>query len=342
MARPTITDIAKAAGVSTAAVSFALNGRPGVSDVTRARVLGVAAQYGWLPNVAARSLASSQVGAVGLVLARPAKTLGAEPFFMQLISGIERELSQRSVALVLQVVDDHAEEIAAYRRWWAEGRVDGVLVVDPYVDDDRVEPLRELAVPAVFTSVPRGVAGIGGVVTDSDGEMRKTLDGLYGLGHTRIARVAGSPVHDHVAARSEALWEWSAEHPDVSVQIVTTDYTAEQGAEATAKILTGERRPTAIIYDNDVMALSGLAVAQQLEVHVPDEVSLLAWDDSTMCGLSNPSITALRRDIQQMGAAAARCLLEVLDGGPITTVSQPSGELMWRQSTGPARQHDVH
>jgi len=336
MARPTISDIANAAGVSNAAVSFALNGRPGVSDATRSRILKIATEFGWLPHVAARSLASAQVGAVGLVLSRPVETLGAEPFFMRMISGIQREFARRSVALVFQVVDDHAAEIATYKRWWAEGRVDGVLVADPYVEDDRVEPLRELGMPAVFAGLPREARGFGGVVADNTRNMRMTLTGLYNLGHVRIARVTGRPQHDHVAVRSEAFWEWGAEHPQVSLQVVPTDYSADEGAAATATVLTREQRPTAVLYDNDVMALSGLGMAQQLGLSVPGEVSLIAWDDSPLCRVSHPSMTALRRDIPQFGETAARNLLDLIDGGPVTVVSEPPGQLMWRRSTGPA------
>ena len=132
--RVTIADIALRAGVSKGAVSYALNGRPGISEVTRQRILKIADDLGWYPNSAARALSGAPPAACGLVLARPARTLAFETFFMELISGIEMELSSRSVGLTLQVVHDVEAEMAVYRRWWAERRVDGVLVVDPRLD----------------------------------------------------------------------------------------------------------------------------------------------------------------------------------------------------------------
>ena len=127
MKRPTIADIARRAGVSTGAVSYALNGQPGVSTATRQRILAIANEVGWRPNIAARALSVSRAHAVGLILSRPARVIGVEPFFMQFIAGLEAELSTRRTALLLQVVEDHAAAIEATRQWWAERRIDGVL-----------------------------------------------------------------------------------------------------------------------------------------------------------------------------------------------------------------------
>ena len=102
----TIGDIAERAGVSKGAVSYALNDQPGVSDATRARVLAIAAEIGWSASHAARSLSTSRADAIGLVLARPARLLGIEPFYMEFISGIEEVLAPLGVALMLHVVPD--------------------------------------------------------------------------------------------------------------------------------------------------------------------------------------------------------------------------------------------
>src|SRR6478735_2716248 len=112
--RVTIADIAQHAGVSKGAVSYALNGQPGVSADTRARILAIANELGWYPNRAARALSASRADACGLVIARPARMLALEPFFMEFVSGVEAELSARSVALTIQLAHDPAEEIVIY------------------------------------------------------------------------------------------------------------------------------------------------------------------------------------------------------------------------------------
>ena len=136
--RPTIADIASRAGVTKAAVSFALNGQPGVSAATRERILAIASEIGFQPSSAARALSDGRAGAFGLVVDRPARTLGIESYFMQLISGIQAELSRDHIALLFTTAEDQAAEIELYRTWWAQRRVDGVFLVDLQLGDQRV------------------------------------------------------------------------------------------------------------------------------------------------------------------------------------------------------------
>ena len=140
--RPTIADIAQRAGVSKGAVSYALNGQPGVSEATRQRIVAIAREIGFSPSNAARALSGASAKAVGLTLCRPARILSIEPFFMGLISGFEAELAARSYALTLQVVATPEHEVEVYRRWWGERRVDGVFVSDLRDGDVRRELVR--------------------------------------------------------------------------------------------------------------------------------------------------------------------------------------------------------
>src|SRR5690242_2582667 len=148
MKRPTIADIARRAGVTKAAVSFALNGQPGVSAATRVRILAIADEIGFEPSSAARALSDGRAGAFGLIIDRPARTLGSEAFFMQLISGIQAELAQNHITLLFTMAEDQAEEIRMYRTWWAQRKVDGVFLVDLQVRDRRIRALEELGIPA--------------------------------------------------------------------------------------------------------------------------------------------------------------------------------------------------
>ena len=139
--RVTIGDIAARAGVSKGAVSYALNRRPGISDETRARILGIADELGWYPNRAARALSVARADACGFALARPARTLAIDAFFAEFLAGVEAELVSHSLALTLQLTPDVESEIEVYRRWWGERRVDGVLMMDLRLDDPRLEAL---------------------------------------------------------------------------------------------------------------------------------------------------------------------------------------------------------
>ena len=333
--RATIADIAKRAGVSKGAVSYALNGQPGVSETTRRRVLELAAEMGWHPNSAARALSASRAGAFGLVLARPASTLGVEPFMMKLISGMETTLATRSIALLLQVVPDHDAEIAAYRRWWAERRVDGIFLVNLRIDDKRVPVLEELGLPAVVIGGPGHHGSLPGVWSDDASAMAMVVEYLAALGHRRIARVAGPPGLLHTELRSRAFDEVATRVGLESAVTLITDYSAEQGAQVTRRLLSAATRPTAILYDNDVMAVAGTSVAHEMAVDVPQDLSIVAWDDSVLCEIVHPALTALKRDIVAYGAHAAERLLELLGGAAVRDLEDAMPRLVARGSTAP-------
>ncbi|RVU22918.1 LacI family transcriptional regulator [Streptomyces antnestii] len=339
--RPTIKDIALRSGVSESAVSFALNGKAGVSETTRDRVRRVADQLGWRPSAAARALSGEGSATVGLVLARPASTLGVESFFLQLVSGVQEVLATRRLGLLFQVVEDLSAECDAYRRWWAERRVDGVLVVDPRADDPRPPLLDELGLPAVVIgSLPPGDDGTGhpGITNlwaDDARAMASIAGHLHGLGHRRIAHVAGLPDLTHTRRRVQSL-RAEAERHGLDVTSFPTDYSETEGAEVTRRVLDSGTPPTAIVYDSDVLAVAGLAVAAARGIPVPDRLSIVAWDDSVLCRTTHPALTALVRDTTAYGRRAAEELLALLDGGVALRVEDELPRLEPRGSTGAA------
>lgn len=332
MKRPTMVDIARRAGVTKSAVSFALNGRPGVSEATRARVLAIADELGWQPNSAARALSDGRAGAFGLVVDRPARSLGIEPFFMQLVSGIQGELSGDGTSLLFTVASDAAAETATHRAWWAQRKVDGVFLVDMRLDDPRVAALEELRLPAVVIGAPVDCGGLPAVWSDEAAAVRTAVAHLADLGHRSIAHVTGPAVLRHTLIRAEAFTAATAER-GLTGRNVEADYSGEQGFAATRALLEGGERPTAIVYDNDVMAVSGLSAAQSLGVRVPDDLSLVAWDDSPLCELVRPALTALRRDVAAYGALAARQLRDAAAGRSVEHRRAPDPALTVRAST---------
>jgi DNA-binding LacI/PurR family transcriptional regulator len=330
--RPTISDIARRAGVTKAAVSFALNGQPGVSATTRERILAIAEEIGFEPNSAARALSDGRAGAYGLVIDRPARLLGMEPFFMQLISGIQAELSGGQTALLFTTAEDQAAEIAMYRSWWAQRRVDGVFLVDLQIGDQRVPVLEELRMPAVVIGAPVGAGSLTAVWEDDAAATHAVVEHLTGLGHIRLARVTGIPRFWHTKIRTDAF-KAAAAAAGAEAVCVEADYTGEHGAAATRRLLRSKRPPTAILYDNDIMAVSGLSAATAMGVDVPGELSIVAWDDSPLCALVHPPLAALTRDIAAYGAHAARTLIQLADGVTVDNVEAAPPVLTARGST---------
>lgn len=339
--RPTITDIARRAGVSKGTVSFALNGRPGVAPSTRERILAAAAELGWQPSILAQALSRSRAHAVGMVIARPARTLGYEPFFMELISGIEDVLAGRRVALVLQVAPDLVGEQETLRRWWGERRVDGVFVVDLRLDDPRIGLIEEIGLPAVVVGGPGRHGSLPSVWTDNSDSVARAIRYLSSIGHDWVAYVCGRQDLVHTKDRMRAFEELAAEIPLGTTLIVPTDYSGEQGARATRDLLSRRDKPTAILYDNDVMAVAGAAVAHEMGLVVPRDLSVVALEDSALCQLVHPPLTALARDVPGYGRMSAQALLDVLDGTPTQDALHAGETLVVRGTTAAPARHRV-
>ncbi|GAA3291152.1 LacI family DNA-binding transcriptional regulator [Dactylosporangium vinaceum] len=333
MKRPTIADIAREAGVSKGAVSYALNGRPGVSPATRERILAVAGRLNFHADSNARALAGAQARVVGLTLQRPPSTLGVEPFFMELISGLELELSRHSYALLLQMVAGRDEELAFYERWHSEARVDGVLVCDVRTGDPRVAALEALGLPAIVIGPPDASGSLPCVWSDDAQSMEEAVQYLAALGHRRVARVGGIAEFAHTAIRTAAFTGVCDRLGLADAVTVAADYSGESGARATRRLLSRDDRPTAIIYDNDIMAVAGLSVAHELGVAVPGQLSIVAWDDSPVCRLLHPPLTALTRDIGAYGVRAAHLLLAAIAGDPVASTRGEPAHLSPRGST---------
>jgi DNA-binding LacI/PurR family transcriptional regulator len=335
MKRPTIDDIARRANVTKAAVSFALNGNLGVSAATRKRILEIASEIGYQPSSVARALSGGHAGAVGLVIDRAARSIGIEPFFMELISGMQSELARMPVALLFTLAQNQADEIELYRTWWAQGRIDGVFLVDVRRADRRWDALEALGMPFVVLGNPSDTRDFAAVWHDDAAAMRTVLEYLYELGNRRVAHVTGLSTLRHTQIRN-AAFRANARRLGLSAMTKVADYTGEQVARATRELLDSSAPPSAIVYDNDVMAIAGLTAAQQIGVSVPGALSIVAWDDSPLCELVHPPLTALHRDIQAYGAHAARQMLAVLRGEQAISKYEETPVFTVRGSTGPA------
>ena len=334
--RVTINDIAERAGVSIGAVSFALNGRKGVSDQTRERVLKVADDLGWAPASAAKSLAGARTETFGMVLARDPKTLGVESFYMQFLAGVESELAERSYGLLLQVVPTIESELATIKKWRNGRSVDGIILVDVRLEDPRVAFAAETSsLPTVVVGDPTIAGGLTSVWTDDASSTREAVRHLVELGHRRIARVTGLDFFAHTKIRDDAFTREMTER-GLEPIVLRTDYTPESGAIITREALQSLDRPTALIYDNDIMAVAGLTVAMELGLSVPDDVSIVAWDDSVLCEHTFPKLTALSHDVVAFGSHVARRLFTVVDGAAPQAFLDSTPHLRVRGSTGPA------
>ena len=332
--KPTISDVARAAGVSKGLVSFALNDRPGVAPGTRRRILDVADGLGFRPSVQGRALSTRLAYSVGLVIARDADLVAADPFYPPLIAGAERVLVEAGRTLTLSVLGSDRDEAAHYRALAADRRVDGVVLGDLKPDDPRLDLLAELALPAV-TLGRTGDARFPAVVVDDAAGVAETVRHLVALGHRRIGMIAGPRSLVHGVRRAAAFRAALADAGLEPAVVVETDFSPVQAARATEALLTDGPDVTALVYGNDVAAAAGLSIAARLGRRVPDDLSVCGFDDAEIARWTQPALTTVGTHPADWGAAAATALLDALAGREVGDRDLGPARLVVRDSTGP-------
>jgi len=249
---------------------------------------------------------------------------------------VESVLSRSGHALVLQVVPDQEREHQSYRRLADEGRVDGVFLIDMYVDDPRPALLAEIGLPAVIVGPALEEDFFPSLGLDDAPGIIAAVEHLVSLGHTNIAHVAGPPEMVHGHSRRQA---WSDAMKNAGLpegQCVLGDFSAEAGAVATRQLLDLAEPPTAIVFANDLMAMAGLSLAVARGIDVPGQLSITGYDDTEIAAHLQPSLTSVSTDVIEWGRAAATRLLELIDESPATEVLLQPPQLVIRNSTGPA------
>jgi DNA-binding LacI/PurR family transcriptional regulator len=329
----TIADIAERAGVTSGAVSIAVNGKRGVSEATRARILAVAKELNWRPSHAAQALMGKGAEAVGLVLARPAHVVGEEIFFSRFIAGVQAVLSERGYSLMLQMAAGVDAEMELHAKWIADGRVDGILVLDPRIEDPRVEALSRLDYPSVVVGGEADSGAIRSIHVDNAGGMALILEHLAALGHRRIGYVTGDQSFRHTQERIDVFTQFTEER-GIQGAILSGDFDPDLARTATGRMLAEAPSPSAIVYDSEVMAIAGVGVLTAVGQKVPRDVSVVSFEDSSTCQVLHPTLTALSRDAVELGRAAAGEMLELLTGGNVEKAEQRI-TVIARESTAP-------
>jgi LacI family transcriptional regulator, repressor for deo operon, udp, cdd, tsx, nupC, and nupG len=334
--KPTISDVAARAGVSKGAVSFALNGRAGVSADTRARILRAASDLGFTPNATARALSTRRSGTLGLVMCRPRETARSAPGIPPFIAGIESALAPSGHLLSVLLVDNEDAEAQAYRELARAGRVDGVFVTDLRADDPRPALLEELGVAAVTLNRPTVPSAAPAVCVDEESAIRDAVEHLVRLGHQAIGHVGGPRRYLRAARRRDVWADVLCKFSLPTGLYEEADVSATGGAEATRSMFDAARPPTAILYASDLMAMTGLAVAQQRGLRIPEDLSVVGFDDGETSVHLRAPLCTVRTDAFGWGRAAATALQACIAGEDIGDIRLPAAQFVVRGSIGPA------
>ncbi|MGW0970075.1 LacI family DNA-binding transcriptional regulator [Streptomyces sp. NPDC002516] len=329
--RPTLEAVAARAGVSRATVSRVVNGGDGVREPLVERVRRAVEELGYVPNQAARSLVTRRHDAVAVVIAEPETRVFADPFFALQLRGISKELAANDSQLVLLLTegrDDHTR----VARYLAGGHVDGALVFSLHLDDPLPGLIHGAGVPTVFGGRPGWGDGVREAVyvdCDNRGGARQAVRHLVGLGRKRIAHITGALDQTSAVDRLDGFRDVMGDGDPALV--ATGDFTPAGGERAMRELL--ERRPDvdAVFVANDLSALGVLRVLREHGRRVPEDVAVIGFDDMLpIAEQTDPPLTTVRQDIEEMGRLMTRLLIRGLEGraGETGPASEPSGVVL--------------
>jgi LacI family transcriptional regulator len=313
--QPTIDDVAAAAGVSTATISRTLNEPARVSAKTRDRVLAVVEQLGYQPNFSAKALAASRTGTIGAIIPTMDNAI-----FARGLQAFQEELGAHGYTLLVASSSYHpALETKQVRNLVARG-VDGLMLIGTDRHSDVYSYLEERSVPLVTAWSYRGDAKVPCVGFNNRQAMQALTQRVLDLGHQRIGIIsAPTAYNDRARDRVEGALACVAKAGLVAadVPVLEVDYSIQNGADAFFELMHRVEPPTAILCGNDVLAVGALGRAREVGLSVPGDISITGFDDIELAAISYPPLTTVHVPHRQMGQAAARLLVKMINDGGI-------------------------
>jgi LacI family transcriptional regulator len=326
-----IKDVAAEAGVSVATVSRVLNDHPSVSDDARTRVLAAVEALGYRPNAVARSLRTDQTRTLGLVISDV-----LNPYFTELARSVEEEARTLGYSVIIGNADERPELQDHHVRTLLDRRIDGLLLSPTDGGSAGMLDAARAGTPMVF--VDRWIPGVDDVpVVRADGRaaIRDLVAHLHGLGHRRLAIIGGPAAtttgSERVAAFRDALAEYGIPLPDV--YIGQGDFQVESGRRVTEGFLDLAEPPEVVFAADNLMALGALDAVRARGLRVPEDLALAAFDDIRWFVHTDPPITAIAQPTSELGRAAVRALVDLIEGRAPQSVTLPA-RLVVRRSCG--------
>lgn len=331
-----IKDIALEAGVSTATVSHVINKTKYVSEETRQKVEKAIKKFNYHPNAHAQSLALGKSKMIGLLVSDI-----SNPFFPEIIKSVEASVFANGYSLILLNTNYDVKRAVEYVHRLIQMRVAGIILMNAEFDQDLVKEAMLKKTSIVFHDQGRVGEKMSTIVLDYEVGISEAVQHLVSLGHKDIAHIAGS--HEiHSAIVRENAFKAAVKkfvRPATKPKIYEGDFKFEGGRNAARRILSEKKRPTAVVVANDLMALGAMQEFKASGLHIPDDISIVGFDDISFASLSEPALTTVCSPRVEIGRRAVEALL--------LTVDRPHQEgveikiptyLIKRGSTAPPRQ----
>lgn len=326
--RVTMADVARAAGVSSATVSYVLSGKRAVAPQTREAVENAIAELGFTVNTAARSLRTGRSSLVALIVPDI-----ANPFFAQLAAPLQEELRGMGIHVVVCNTRARRDEERALLAEAVQQRFAGVVITPFRLLPRDMETLNAAGIPAVVSAdVPFGP--VDQVTPDARAATRQALEKVTAARRRRIAMIAGPRDATGGDPRLELLRTLALQFGTSLPRelVIRGEHTREAGASGFAELMSRRYRPDAVFCANDVIAVGAMDKARELGIDIPGEVALVGHDDASFASLVRPQLTTIRYPAENVGRAAAQLLQERFDGRSVHRTVRVKAEFVSRAS----------
>jgi DNA-binding LacI/PurR family transcriptional regulator len=341
VSRVTIADVASAAGVSKTAVSFAFNNPERLGQATLERVLGVAHDLGYTPHPAARALSMRRSGTIGVLVPQRLSSVFANPFMGELIQGLGELCEEHDLTLLLVPPLDGSLEGAI-----RQASVDGFISLGLVPDDRAIEVLDGLGLPAVLIDSEESPAHPV-VNVDDRGGAQQAARHLLELGHRQLAIVVLPPARAEMSYTPTATRRLAGYNAAIEAagaptpHLVTAGISVAAGTRAFEAMPNGRRRPTGVLVMSDMAAIGVVNAARAAGLRVPEDLSVVGFDDLPVSAWTNPPLTTVRQPIVEKGRIAARMLIERMKGKGVSSPAPLSTTLVVRASTSESAKPDL-
>lgn len=334
----TIKSLAEEFGVDKATASRALSGKPGVSDSLRNKIIARAKKLGYEPNVQARALATGKTRNIGLVFCDETSYFLENPFYTSVLAGIGAEAVERGFGLTFcSLSADDFQPGGELPRVFRESRADGYLFVGDQ-DDALIRAAHKEGFPMLLVDhMIRGAGNIQTIMIENIDGACKAMEHLINLGHRRIAYLTGSLVSPSFSERLAGYHAAVRAHDcDKDPELVQVGEYGEAGYDCMNRLLDLKTPPTAVFACNDINAMQAIKAMHERSVRIPEDISIIGFDDSRAATDSWPALTTMGVDKQKMGRVAVDKLLALIEGkSEFVQRTAVYAELVVRESTCP-------